>query len=170
MKKTSLYILSVFSVASLLACNPETQEKTQSTTPLETPAVSTSQASSDSTTVANTEGAPTMTFTETEFDFGTIKEGEVVKHTFKFTNTGKVPLVIQNATAPCGCTVPQWPKEPVAPGATGEINVQFNSSGKVGQQNKVVSIVANTQPDITTVTVKGNVEPGVSAMNGPMKQ
>jgi hypothetical protein len=169
MKKTSWYIFTTFIAASFFACNPESHKQTDTTAPVESRAVASDQPSSDTLTV-NSQDAPLMTFTETEYDFGNIKEGDVIKHTFKFTNTGKAPLVIENATAPCGCTVPSWPKEPIAPGATGEINVQFNSTGKVGQQNKVVTITANTQPDITTVTIKGNVEPGVSAMNGPMKQ
>ena len=169
MKKTSLYIFTTFIAASFFACNPESHKQTDGTALVETPAVATAQPTADKPT-AGSEDGPLMTFTETEYDFGNIKEGDVIKHTFKFTNTGKAPLVIENATAPCGCTVPSWPKEPIAPDATGEINVQFNSTGKVGQQNKVVTIVANTQPDITTVTIKGNVEPGVSAMNGPMKQ
>ena len=170
MKKTSRYIGSVMLAASLFACNPENHKQTDSTAdraPLNTTAAAQS-TTEPSATVAK--DGPRMTFTETEYDFGNIKEGDVIKHTFKFTNTGNAPLVIENATAPCGCTVPSWPKEPVAVGATGEINVQFNSKGKVGQQNKVVTITANTQPDITTVTIKGNVEPGVSEMNGPVKQ
>ena len=170
MKKTSWYIFTTIIAASFFACNPESHKQTDSTAAVESRAISTTAQSTTDTLTAKSGDGPVMTFTETEFDFGNIKEGDVVKHTFKFENTGKAPLVIENATAPCGCTVPSWPKEPVAPGATGEINVQFNSTGKVGQQNKVVTIVANTQPDITTVTIKGNVEPGVSAMNGPMKQ
>ena len=169
MKKVNLYFLSAIVAAGLFACNPETQKQADGSIVTEAPAVATSQAAGN-VTEATSEGGPVMKFTETEYDFGNIKEGDVIKHTFQFTNTGQEPLVIQNASAPCGCTVPQWPKEPIAPGASGEINVQFNSRGKSGQQNKVVSIVANTKPDITTVTIKGNVEPGVSAMNGPMKK
>ncbi len=102
--------------------------------------------------------APVITFEEKEFDFGTIKAGEVVKHTFKFKNTGKSPLVIENASAACGCTVPEWPKKPVVPGEEAAINVVFNSKGKSGLQNKVVSITANTVPVVTTVSIKGNVK------------
>ena len=113
--------------------------------------------------------APAMTFKETEHDFGDLKDGEVVRHTFAFTNTGKSPLVIESATSTCGCTVPQVPKEPIAPGAEGKIEVEFNSAGKAGQQVlKVISIKANTQPEITQVNIKANVKPSPGA-NGPFR-
>lgn len=111
--------------------------------------------------------APVMTFSESEYNFGDIKQGDVVKHTFEFTNTGKTPLLIENATASCGCTVPQWPKDPVAPGAKGTIDVQFNSAGKSGVQNKQITITANTQPNTTMIAIKGNV---LDMANGPVKQ
>ena len=97
-----------------------------------------------------------MTFQETEYDFGTINEGDVVEHIFKFTNTGKAPLVIVSAKGSCGCTVPEWPKEPIAPGATGEMLVKFNSNGKPNLQNKQVTITANTEAgkEILKIIVK----------------
>ncbi|WP_046244447.1 DUF1573 domain-containing protein [Hymenobacter terrenus] len=101
--------------------------------------------------------APIMTFTESEFDFGDIQPDTKVKHIFTFTNTGKSPLLIADATASCGCTTPSWTKEPVAPGAKGTMEVQFDSRGKVGIINKQVSVRANTQPNITTILIKGNV-------------
>lgn len=101
--------------------------------------------------------APVMTFAEQQFDFGDIKADSIVRHTFKFTNTGKTSLLIADATASCGCTTPSWPKEPVAPGATGELQVQFNSHGKHGLISKQVSVRANTQPATTTVYIKGSV-------------
>jgi hypothetical protein len=103
--------------------------------------------------------APIMTFAVSEHDFGDIKPGSVVRHTFEFTNTGKSPLLIQDATASCGCTTPSWTKEPVAPGGKGTIEVQFNSQGKTGLQNKSVAIRGNTQPSVTTVMIKANVLP-----------
>jgi hypothetical protein len=118
--------------------------------------------------IASTD-APTMTFKETEHDFGSLKDGEVVKHTFTFTNTGKSPLVIESASSTCGCTVPEVPKGPIAPGAEGKIEVQFDSRGKGGQQVlKVISIKANTQPEITQVNIKANVKPSPGA-NGPLR-
>jgi hypothetical protein len=106
---------------------------------------------------AGTENAAVMTFKESEFDFGTIKQGEVVEHTFTFTNTGKTPLVIENASASCGCTAPDWTKTPVAPGEKGEVKVRFDSNGKAGQQSPTVTIRANTEPNIIRIAMKGNV-------------
>jgi hypothetical protein len=120
-----------------------------------------------SETEAPNPNAPVMTFTESEFDFGDIQPGAVVKHTFSFTNSGKTPLLIENATASCGCTTPNWTKDPIAPGGKGTIDVQFNSQGKTGLQNKEVAIRANTQPNITRVVIKANVLSDGAA--GPVK-
>ncbi len=99
-----------------------------------------------------------MVFTETEFDFGTVKEGEKVSHTYKFKNAGKEPLVISNAQGSCGCTVPKWPRDPIAPGKTGEIVVEFDTRGKAGDRNQKVTLTANTNPPQTFLTLKGKVE------------
>lgn len=101
----------------------------------------------------------TMEFEETEFDFGVIDEGENVSHTYKFTNTGNEPLVITNAKGSCGCTVPQWPKEPIQPGESNEIKVEFNSKKKTGKQQKRVTIEANIPGGKTFLTIKGEVTP-----------
>lgn len=100
---------------------------------------------------------PTFEFAETAFDFGTIKEGDVVEHVFKFKNTGDAPLIISSATASCGCTVPVWPKDPIPIGEEGEIQVRFNSKGKSGNNNKTVTITANTYPKISRLNIKANV-------------
>jgi hypothetical protein len=110
-----------------------------------------------SDTEAPNPNAPVLTFAETQFDFGDIKPDSKVQHTFKFTNTGKTPLLIADATASCGCTTPSWTKEAVAPGATGEMEVQFDSRGKQGLISKQVNVRANTQPITTTIYIKGNV-------------
>ncbi len=110
-----------------------------------------------SDTEAPNPDAPVLTFAEKQFDFGDIKPDSKVQHTFKFTNTGKTPLLIADATASCGCTTPSWTKEPVQPGATGELEVQFDSRGKQGLISKQVNVRANTQPAITTIYIKGNV-------------
>jgi hypothetical protein len=110
-----------------------------------------------SDTEAPNPNAPVLTFEEKQFDFGDIKPDSKVQHTFKFTNTGKTPLLIADATASCGCTTPSWTKEAVAPGATGEMEVQFDSRGKQGLISKQVNVRANTQPSTTTIYIKGNV-------------
>ena len=102
---------------------------------------------------------PVMTFESTEYDFGTVKEGEVVDYIFKFTNTGSFPLIISKATATCGCTVPQWPKDPIGVGESGEIRVKFNTLNRTNQQTKYVNINANTKPEVTRLKISGNVIP-----------
>lgn len=101
--------------------------------------------------------ATKMTFEEKKFDFGTVQEGDVVEHVYKFKNSGDKPLTIKNAKGSCGCTVPEWPKAPIAPGATGEINVRFDSNKKPGRQSKTVTITANTNPAQTVLTIQGEV-------------
>ncbi len=108
--------------------------------------------------------APVMTFTESEFNFGDIAADSKVRHTFTFTNTGRSPLLIADATASCGCTTPSWTKEPVAPGAQGKMEVEFDSHGKQGIVNKTVAVRANTQPSVTTLVIKGNI---AAAKGGP---
>lgn len=99
-----------------------------------------------------------MAFEETDFDFGSVKEGEKVKHTYKFKNTGSEPLIISSAKGSCGCTVPKWPSEPIAPGASGVIDVEFDSKGKPGKQTKRVTVNANTVPAQSFLNISGNVE------------
>ncbi|WP_242926361.1 DUF1573 domain-containing protein [Pontibacter vulgaris] len=122
--------------------------------------------------VVASENAPAFTFKETEYDFGTIKQGEIVEHVFEFTNSGKSPLIIESASASCGCTAPEWTSEPVAPGASGKIKVVFNSTGKGGQQAPTVTIRANTEPNLTKVSMKGNVQASTmptAGAEGPVK-
>ena len=99
-----------------------------------------------------------MTFDEKAFDFGTIRQGDVVKHTFHFTNTGKKPIIIDNASSSCGCTVPTDPRDPVPPGGHGQIDVQFDSKGKLNEVTKMVIVRANTLPNINQVTIKAIVK------------
>ncbi len=140
-------ILSLACLAILASCNNQ-EPKTSATTETETVASTSGTASAD---------APAFKFVKESFDFGQITDGEKVSHDFKFTNIGKSPLIITSATATCGCTVPDYPKEPIAPGAEGIIRVVFDSSGKPGMQNKVVTITANTVPEITQLNILGNV-------------
>jgi hypothetical protein len=87
---------------------------------------------------------PEMTFATTKHDFGLINQGDRVTYSFSFKNTGKADLIITSAKGSCGCTIPQYPKEPIKPGASGKIEVSFNSSGKHGEQHKSVTLTTNT--------------------------
>ncbi len=102
--------------------------------------------------------APDLKFDVEEYNFGTIKQGEHVTYDFKFSNAGKEPLIITAAQGSCGCTVPQWPKEPVAKGGQGTIHVEFNSTGKMGMQDKTVTITSNSKGGQKVLHLKGNVE------------
>ena len=99
-----------------------------------------------------------IVFSEPEFDFGSVPEGEIVEHKFQFTNTGSVPLMIKNARSSCGCTVPKWPQDPIPPGGQGEILATFNTEARVGEQKKLVYVLANTYPNETKLQLRGNVE------------
>ena len=113
---------------------------------------------------------PVMTFDEKQFDFGEITQGTAVEHIFTYTNTGKSNLVVVNAKSSCGCTVPTFTKEPVAPGESGEMLVKFNGSGK-NQVSKTITITANTQAGKETLMIKAFVNPreGAAAVPGVSK-
>lgn len=102
--------------------------------------------------------APEMKFEKEVYDFGTIKQGEVVNYEFKFKNVGKEPLIITQAQGSCGCTVPTWPKEPVKKGETGIIKISFNSAGKMGAQDKTVTITSNAKNNPVVLHIKGNID------------
>ena len=114
-------------------------------------------ATSTAVSTTSSEDAPVMSFESTEYDFGSVNEGEIVDYTFRFTNTGKQPLIINKATATCGCTVPDWPKQPIAVGGVGEIKVKFDSKNRKNLQTKYVNINANTVPPVTRLKITGNV-------------
>jgi len=117
----------------------------------------TGSATADNTTTANAANAPVMKFEKETHDFGKIKSGDKVTYDFKFTNTGKTPLIITDAVATCGCTKPEWPKTPVKPGESGAIHVTFNSAAKSGLQDKQITITANTTPAQNRVHLIGEV-------------
>jgi hypothetical protein len=97
-------------------------------------------------------------FSETSFNFGTLKQGEKVEHTFIFKNIGKEPLVISEVHTSCGCTVADYTEKPVNPGSQGYVKVTFNSAGKHGQQFKTIIIKANTKPEKTMLVITGTVD------------
>ena len=179
----SIALIAVFTVA-IMACTDKDAERkvaeledklaelenrgaNTSTTP-----ETTSTTATASTEVSPDGPLPAFAFQEEEYDFGTIKEGDIVEHTFIFTNTGEAPLIIESARASCGCTVPKWPKEPIAVGETGEIQVRFDSKGKPNVQNKTVTITANSYPKISRLRIKAFVTPkgDAGSDSGPVKK
>ena len=121
-------------------------------------AVNAQDAKPAETPQADDKNAPAFKFEVEEYNFGTIKQGENVTYEFKFTNTGVEPLMITNAQGSCGCTVPEWPKEPIKKGEKKNIRVTFNSTGKMGMQDKTVSIISNAKGGTKVLHLKGNVE------------
>jgi hypothetical protein len=103
--------------------------------------------------------APEFKFDVSRFDFGEIIQGDVVEHNFEFTNIGDTPLVISKIITTCGCTAPTWPKEPILPGKKGKIKIVFNSTGKIGRQNKVATILSNTANQKDRILIMANIIP-----------
>jgi len=105
--------------------------------------------------------AASIEFEKDVHDFGTIEYGGNGVYDFKFTNTGKSPLIISNARGSCGCTVPQWPKEPIGKGESGFINVKYDTK-RPGPFTKTVTITSNASSPSKVITIKGNVTPAES--------
>ena len=104
-------------------------------------------------------GEPVFSFEKELHDFGQLVDGERVSYSFKFTNSGDAPLIISSAKGSCGCTVPNWPKDPIAPGESGTIDFTFNSSGRSGKQNKAITLMANTNPSRKVINITSQVNP-----------
>ena len=100
---------------------------------------------------------PVFEFETENHEFGSIKEGDVVSFDFKFRNAGKAPLIITQASASCGCTVPEYSKDPIAPAENGFIKVTFNSEGKHGMTSKTVTLLANTTPNTKVLTISADI-------------
>ncbi|WP_461453027.1 DUF1573 domain-containing protein [Mucilaginibacter sp.] len=152
-------VLSILATGILLsACNQAAKTATTADSSAAQPAAAGASATPAGSTVsATTSKGPVMNFDKDSFDFGKIKTGDKVSYSFKFTNTGKLPLIITNAVASCGCTTPNWPKTPINPGQSDSIKVVFNSLGKHGLQDKMVTITANTNPAQNVVHLVGEV-------------
>jgi hypothetical protein len=111
---------------------------------------------------------PVIQFERLEHDFGTITEGQKVTYTYKLTNNGEAPLIIQSAQPSCGCTVPTYSQDPIPVGGSGFVTAEFDSSGKPGINNKTITVTSNTWPKVTTLRFKAMVTPKAEA-NGPVK-
>lgn len=121
----------------------------------------------EATTKVEAKSGAKIEFTDKSKDFGDITQGDVVKHVFKFKNTGTEPLVLSNVITSCGCTATEWPREPIAPGASAVIDATFNSKGKMGKQNKVITVVSNSAEGSARVSIISNVLPKPAAPMAP---
>ena len=110
----------------------------------------------DKAAEAPVEGGPEMKFETLEMDYGTIEQNAEPYRSFKFTNVGDEPLQITNAKGSCGCTVPEWPKEPIFPGEEGEIRVRYDTK-RIGKFVKRVTLTTNTTAETYRLTIKGEV-------------
>ena len=137
-------------VASLAACG----NSNASNATVDTAETSATAEGNDVTEAAD---AGKIVFEENSFDFGTVKEGETVSRTYTFVNEGKAPIILSQVSASCGCTTPSFTQAPVLPGKKGEIKVSFDSNGQVGKQQKIVTVVSNAVPAVTTVQLRGEV-------------
>lgn len=125
-----------------------------------TPAGTTFDPMAKTTPVVDNTPKTTVTFGKYEHDFGTVKQDSKNKYVFTFTNTGKEPLIIENAVGSCGCTVPNYPKAPIPPGGTGDIEVEYSPGKQENAQQKTVTVTANTEPKETTLRISAFVTPG----------
>lgn len=168
----SFFFITAIAVSSVLiscknepasdsAATPSSQtslEATPAASPVNSDGEPASATSNPNETTIATGPTTTIKLSAGSFDFGTVKEGTIVKTSVSVTNTGKEPLVITNCHASCGCTTPTCPHDPVAPGQTVEVPIKFDSKGKPGHQRKEVTITANTIPAQTKFVVEGQVE------------
>ncbi len=110
------------------------------------------------TSMVPTGPTTSIKFAKDVHSFGTVQEESENMYSFTFTNTGKEPLIIQDAKGSCGCTVPNYPKQPIMPGKTGTIDVKFTPyKGQIGPAEKTVTVTANTEPSATIVKIQANV-------------
>ena len=147
-------ILFIFLVVSFLfqACNTSHTKKEITPDLINNPATAQKDGKSDKNVL------PQITFDNKDFDFGLIMQGEQVVHKYKFKNTGNADLIIFNVAANCGCTIPTYSKDPIAPGEEGYVEVAFDSEGRGGLQNKTVTVLANTQPNRIELTFTADIE------------
>ena len=145
MKQFTLFLVSLV----VLSCGSSSSDKAITTALVASPLTANSTAEKVL--------SPKIEMLETSFDFGEMQQGESVTHDFILKNIGEADLIISAAKGSCGCTVPQWPKDPIAQGEQATIKVTFNSAGKSGKQNKTVTLVTNAMPNTKVITINGNV-------------
>ena len=146
--KTQQFILAVVFLLAI-SCHSASEDKVITTDLVSSPL--TAKQSAEKVLM------PKIQMDEDSFDFGEMQQGESVTHDFVLKNIGDANLIISTAKGSCGCTVPEWPKEPIAKGEEATIKVTFNSAGKSGKQNKKVTLVTNAIPNTKVITITGNV-------------
>lgn len=168
MKKTlSIIALSIIGFG-LVSCKKENKENqaadavaTDSTATTTSVADSTAVApvSAETTAPASNQPLTTIALSESNFDFGQIKKGDKVEHVYEVTNTGTNPLVISEVKPGCGCTAPDFTKEPIMPGKKGKITLHFDSTNFDGAVNKYADVFANVEKAPIKLTFTANIQP-----------
>ena len=143
LKKLKKYILVLLVCSAIVSCDVRRKDKIADDSETQK-----ALALKDSTTVQIIDSA---------YNFKTVTDGEKVMYSYRFKNIGTKPLVIVEATASCGCTVPQKPEKPILPGETGFIKIVFDSKGRVGEAHKTISVISNAKPEFPTLILTGNV-------------
>ena len=145
-KKTTLkkYILLLLVSVSMISCDNRRKDKIA-----DDASTQTALALKDSTTVQ---------IIDSSYNFGKVTDGEKVEYSYRFKNTGTKPLVIVDASASCGCTVPQKPEKPILPGDIGFIKIVFDSKGRVGNAHKTINVISNANPEFPPLVLTGDVE------------
>jgi len=156
MMKTATTLL--YACAVLLVFNACSSEKNGNNDEKISPSVVNNPASATESGTTDPDAIPVFEFEKDNHEFGEIMQGEKVTYAFKFKNSGKAPLVISNASATCGCTVPEYTKTPVKPGDEGFITVTFDSEGKSGMTSKTVTLIANTIPNTKVLTISADIQ------------
>jgi hypothetical protein len=158
MKQFSFCVLAFL---FLVSCNSNSSKKDNSGSTTENSVEISNEQINNPATASNPTATPSefaiMSFKNTDHNFGDILENQKVETTYEFTNTGKVDLLINDCRASCGCTVPNWPKTPIKPGASGVIKVVFDSAGKSGENNKIVTVLANIKEGSIELKFKATV-------------
>ena len=147
LKIRRLLAVIVMGLCVLTACEDKTEGK-----------LSTDLVTSPKSATETSDKQAAIKFDKEEHDFGTLLQGEVVSYSFHFTNVGNMPLIVSEVGSSCGCTVGDYPREPIAPGKTGSIKVTYNSAGHHGFQSRYLTVMTNTNPAKTTLRIKGKVQ------------
>lgn len=151
--KTSLFIAGVFIFTIFFySCGNETKKNSEES-------VSAEMINNPITADGDSglKNLPAIKFEKTEHDFGILLQGEKVSYTFKFKNIGKKELIVKEASASCGCTVPKYSQKPIAPGEEGELEVIFDSKNRTGRQIKTITVWTNCQPNQTKLQIVSEI-------------
>ncbi len=150
MKRTLLFSLAfVFAMMTVVSCSSGSDKNNIPGSVVSNPNSASGKNESS--------GLPVIAFEKDFHDFGKLMAGEKVTYSFKFKNTGKAMLIISTVTTSCGCTISDYPREPIKPGEGGSVDVSFDSEGKHGIQNKTITVLSNTQPPTNQLRIQSTV-------------